>query len=125
MRCIQVIDFSKNRFCGKRLTFESVLNGPTNGVEHEILVLCFHPRSNGSGMRRAHETVKWVIPTPDIAKIFHPTSYIKAKKCPTPTLKFQPDTQHPQGCLQAIAHSDCAKDSNFLELYGTGVLFAA
>ncbi len=30
--------------------------------------------------------MKGVILTPDIAKIFHPTPDIKAKKCPTPTL---------------------------------------
>ncbi len=29
--------------------------------------------------------MKGVIPTPDIAKIFHPTPNIQAKKCPTPT----------------------------------------
>ena len=39
--------------------------------------------------------MKGVIRTPDIAKIFHPTPDIKAKKCPTPTLKIHPDTRHP------------------------------
>ena len=39
--------------------------------------------------------MKGVIPTPDIAKMFHPTLDIKAKKCPTPTFKIHPDTRHP------------------------------
>ncbi len=39
--------------------------------------------------------MKGVIPTPVIAKIFHPTPDIQAKKCPTPTLKIPPDTRHP------------------------------
>ena len=38
--------------------------------------------------------MKGVIPTLDIAKIFHPTPDIKAKKCPRPTLKNQVDTRH-------------------------------
>ena len=40
------------------------------------------------GAMAAIGPMKGVIPTPDIAKIFHPTPDIKAKKCLTPTLKI-------------------------------------
>ncbi len=34
--------------------------------------------------------MKGVIPTPDIAKIFHPTPDIEGKKCPTPDIQNVP-----------------------------------
>ncbi len=39
--------------------------------------------------------MKGVIPTPDIAKIFHPTPDIEGKKDRHPTFKIYPDTRHP------------------------------
>ncbi len=39
--------------------------------------------------------MKEVILTPDIAKIFHPTPDIEAKKCLKPTLKIHPNTRQP------------------------------
>ncbi len=51
--------------------------------------------------------MKGVILTPDIAKIFHPTPDIQAKKCPTPTLKIHPDTQHPPCKRRKNGHFRC------------------
>ncbi len=39
--------------------------------------------------------MKGVIPTPDIAKIFHPTPDIEGKNARHPTFKIYPDTRHP------------------------------
>ena len=79
--------------------------------------------------------MKGVIPTPDIAKIFHPTPDIEAKKFPTLRLKIHPNTRHPPSKRQkktkktkifrdfgTISHLEQSL-SNFFCAFGTDFSF--